>query len=87
MVKYIFREGPIFIRNAAKADVQAIGEALEKLKARNGGELKPKALVDDARSSRHPAHHQFEWNDKVAGEAHRLHQARELISIVRGGGR
>jgi hypothetical protein len=47
------------------------------------GRLTPVAVVDAARPADHPLHERFEWDDKVAGEAHRLDQARRLIRSVR----
>lgn len=47
------------------------------------GQLKPKCVVDEARDPAHPLHSRFEWDDAVAGEAYRLHQARELIRSVK----
>jgi hypothetical protein len=45
--------------------------------------LTPALVVDEARDESHPLHNRFEWDDKVAGEAHRLDQARRLIRSVR----
>ena len=45
--------------------------------------LTPQLVVDTARDEAHPLHERFEWNDKVAGEAYRLDQARRLIRSVR----
>jgi hypothetical protein len=47
------------------------------------GELTAQAVLDAARPKSHPLHSRFEWNDKAAGEAYRLEQARELIRKVR----
>lgn len=46
------------------------------------GELTPRVVVDVARDPGHPLHNRFEWDDSVAGEKYRLHQARELIRIA-----
>lgn len=46
------------------------------------GELTPQTVVDSARPASHPLHSRFEWNNKVAGEAYRRVQARELIRSV-----
>jgi hypothetical protein len=45
--------------------------------------LTPALVVDVARDQSHPLHDRFEWDDKVAGEAYRLDQARRLIRSVR----
>jgi len=47
------------------------------------GRLTPTLVVDAARPENHPLHNRFEWNDKIAGEAYRLEQARRLIRSVR----
>jgi hypothetical protein len=47
------------------------------------GQLTPRLVLDTARDPEHPLHPRFDWNDKTAGEAWRLHQARRLISVVR----
>jgi hypothetical protein len=47
------------------------------------GELTAQAVLDAARPKSHPLHNRFEWNDRTAGEAYRLEQARELIRKVR----
>lgn len=47
------------------------------------GHLDPEVVVDVARPKTHPLHSRFEWDDKVAGEAHRRRQAHELIRSVR----
>ena len=47
------------------------------------GKLTPKVVVSEARDPGHPLHSQFEWDDSVAGEKWRVHQARELIRSVR----
>lgn len=47
------------------------------------GALTPNVLVDEARDPNHPLHARFEWDDSVAGERWRKHQAHELIQSVR----
>lgn len=47
------------------------------------GELTPALVVDVARDNRHPLHSRFEWNNTVAAESYRRHQAHELIKSVR----
>lgn len=81
MIKYTFKEGPLTIKNAKKADPQVIGEALSGIPSQDG--LKPRAVLAMAKSNRHPLHKHFEWDNEIAGEAYRLEQARELIRIIR----
>jgi hypothetical protein len=38
-----------------------------------------KAVVNGARSARSPIHDDFEWDDAVAAEAHRVERARKMI--------
>jgi hypothetical protein len=47
------------------------------------GQLTPQAVVDVARDPDSPLHSRFEWDDTVAGEAYRRHQAQELIRKAR----
>lgn len=43
------------------------------------GELTPALVVETARPKNHPLHNRFEWNNSLAGESWRRHQAAELI--------
>ena len=84
MLKYVFREDePLRIKAAKTADAQVIGEALEEIRVRKGGELEPRSVVESARSTDHPLHVHFEWDDSAAADAYRLDQARSIIRIVR----
>lgn len=84
MVRYVFRsDEAIPIKAASKADAQAIGTALEKISAQNGGELSPGAIVEAARNSRHVLHKHFEWDNEKAAEAYRLDQARAIVRLIR----
>lgn len=49
----------------------------------SGGVLDPHEVVLRARDPKSRLHSYFEWNDRAAGDAHRLEQARELIRSVR----
>lgn len=55
---------------------------LMKVRDDNGGQLTPDAVVEAAKPKSHPLHSRFEWDDRVAGAAHRRNQARALISSV-----
>jgi hypothetical protein len=57
-------------------DAQKFGECVEKF----GDNLKPRDVVDAAKSPDSPIHDFFEWNDKKASEKYRLHQARHYLS-------
>lgn len=47
------------------------------------GRLTPALVLDEARDPQSPLHSRFEWDDTVAGEKWRQHQAHELIVSVR----
>lgn len=84
MIRYTFRDdGPVAIKNAAKADPQKIGEALASVARANAGHLTPKAVVEAARNARSPLHKLFEWDDAKAADSWRLEQAREIVRVVR----
>lgn len=46
------------------------------------GKLTPRVIVDVARDPDHPLHNRFEWDNSVAAEKYRLHQAGELVRSV-----
>lgn len=47
------------------------------------GQVTPDLVLAEARSTRHPWHDRFCWDNKIAGHRYRLDQAREQIRIVR----
>jgi hypothetical protein len=61
---------------------EIIRRELDEIAQRNGGVLMPVAVVDAARPKSSPLHSRFEWDDTAAAQAHRLWQARQLISIT-----
>lgn len=75
-IRFEVRKGS-FVR-AEKA--QRYGERLWDLSQK--GMLETQAVVDDARAISSPIHDHFEWDDAIAGEAHRRQQARELIRSI-----
>ena len=75
-IKYGVRDGA-----RVKGDPQAIGEAITKLHARDGG-ISPEAVINDARPEKSPMHKEFTWSDAVAGAAWRIHEAQHLIRSV-----
>lgn len=83
MIKYVFRDGPLIIKQASKANPQKIGEAIARARARTaaGGDVR-KVLEDDARNRRHPMHRHLEWDDAVAAQQHRLAQIGDLIRVI-----
>lgn len=83
MITYTFRDEPVAILNAKKADPQRIGRALAKIAADGAGRLTPSAVVEAARDVRSPLHRHFEWDDSKAAHAYRKDQAREIIRVIR----
>lgn len=83
MIKYQFKERPLVIPNADKADAQVIGEAIAKISAEHGGQLKPEYVWRAAENNkRHPLHKHFPWNERAAAEAHWTDIARTLIRSI-----
>lgn len=46
------------------------------------GKLTPQTVLESARDPEHPLHSRFEWDDSVAAEAWRQHQAHRLIRLA-----
>ena len=63
-----------------KADAQEAGEVLNRLERE--GRLSAKGLLDESRPEDAPLHKEFEWNDGVAAENWREHQARHIIASI-----
>lgn len=72
---YSFKSG-----SHIKADAQAAGEMCEKLAAE--GRLTARDLVEENRPESAPLHNEFEWNNDVAAESWREHQARHIIGCL-----
>lgn len=53
------------------------------VRARNGNELTPGAVLEAAADPTSPAHHRFTWDDTAAAQQWRLEEARRLIREVR----
>lgn len=58
-------------------------EALKEIAKRDGGLLRPQAVVDAARSVSSPLHGAFCWNNTEAAQKYRLLQAQQLIRSFR----
>lgn len=82
MIRYVFKEAPLTIKAADKANPQKVGEALAEIAAEGGGELTPHAVLEAARKPTHVLHRHFEWDDGKAAEAYRIDQARNVIRSV-----
>ena len=60
--------------------MNVVEHELRKLhKEASDGLLKPKDVVESAKSKESPLHEHFEWDDGKAGHQYRLQQARNLI--------
>jgi len=76
MKTYKWREGA-----PQKLCPQVAGEEIERLYQQHETLTAP-IVVDAARPAAAPLHPAFEWQDKVAGERWREHQARNLIRQI-----
>ena len=47
------------------------------------GQITPELVVEAAGDPASPLHKHFEWNNEIAGEQHRIDQARNLITSVK----
>lgn len=65
-----------------KVDPQVVGDALEKIREKNGGTLTPDAVVTASKPKAAPLHSEFEWDDSVAGHQWRINQARQIVRSV-----
>ena len=63
-----------------KADAQAAGEQFEMLERTVG--LTAENVLEANRADGTPLHNEFEWQDDVAAEKYRLHQAGNLIRFI-----
>ena len=70
---YQFKEGSRINANANKVqkELQSIGE-----------EIKPLDIVEFAKKKRSELHKCSEWNNDIASEKYRIHQARKLINSI-----
>lgn len=57
-----------------------IAQELVRLASLHNGLLRPDVVVEAARDEDSPLHNSFTWDDTEAAHAHRLWQARQLIS-------
>jgi hypothetical protein len=65
----------------AAVDAQTTGQELERIRSHHG-ELTADLVVDESRPESAPLHSAFEWNDTIAAEEHRKHQARTMIRAI-----
>lgn len=62
-------------------DANIVGKELEEIEKKHGA-VTANLLLDRARSQKSKLHSLFEWDDTVAAEQYRLHQARQIITAV-----
>ncbi len=62
-------------------NAQKVSVELDRILSTNG-ELTALGVLDDARDPKSTLHSHFTWDDSEAAEAHRLHEARQLIRSV-----
>ena len=79
--KAVFAVAPGF--RISKEDAALIGNATTELIAANDGKgVTRQQLVDQARPVHSETHRLYEWDDKLAGEQHRLSQAGYYLRAV-----
>ena len=61
-----------------KADPQKVADEIDAL----GGEVTPEQLVEAARDKKSELHKCFDWDNKVAAEKWRKHQARQIMCFL-----
>ena len=76
-IDYLFRNGAQ-VKNLTP---KVVNDELEKIH-KEYGKIDAATVVDLARSKNHPLHDGFEWEDSIAAEEHRKHQARVMIGAV-----
>ena len=74
--KYEWHEG---VR--LKVDADVVGKEFEKIEKKDGTITK-ESVVETAKSEKNPMHELFEWDDEIAGEKYRIHQAGYLIRML-----
>jgi hypothetical protein len=75
--KYVFRSGS----RIAGIEPDVAVSALMEIKNKHG-RLNARDIVDEASDPSHPLHPAFQWDDRKAGDAYRLWQARHLSRSV-----
>lgn len=66
-----------------KVNFQKYKKELEKIEGKYNGLLSTEIVLKEAKQIDNPLHSWFDWEDTIAGEKWRLHQARLLISSIR----
>lgn len=63
-------------------DANTVGGVMEEIEDRNGA-VTSELFLEASRPEESPTHSVFEWNDGVAAEKYRLHQASRTICAIR----
>lgn len=63
--------------------MQSIKDVLVDIATKNGGLLRPRDVVDEARNPTNPLHTYFEWDDTSAADEYRVLQAAYLIRRIK----
>jgi len=67
-----------------KVSAQKVGEALEELRRKKGDDaITAGEVVEAARPRRSKMHDAFEWDDGIAADNWRVHQARHVLRTIR----
>jgi len=82
-IKYVWREPFTPFAGVKGADAQVVGEAIQKIKNDNGGELRPRLIWQAAKAPRHPLHKFYPWDVQVAAESYWDHVSRKLAGSIR----
>ena len=69
--------------NDVPESAQQVGDELERIRNKFGGELKPRDVVNEQRPKKAKFHKCFEWDDNAAADKYRDQQARLLIQSVK----
>lgn len=65
-----------------KGDAKTAYNQLESIRQKSNGILTAGAVVEDAKNISSPLHKQFEWDDSIAADMHRLEQGRYIIRSI-----
>lgn len=65
-----------------KVDANTVGGVMEEIEERNGS-VTSELFLEASRALDSPTHGVFEWDDGVAAERYRLHQASRTICAIR----
>ncbi len=61
---------------------QVYGEAIDNIREKKGGQFTPADIIESGKDPHSPLHEYFEWDNEIAGEKYRKHQARHLVNHI-----